>query len=323
MRILLTGSTGFVGAALLHRWAAARELDLAISLRRPCADQLVRVSSFHVGDLEAATRWQCALDGVDTVVHTAARVHVMRDTASDPMAEFRRVNVEGTLNLGRQAAVAGVRRFIFISSIKVNGERTRPDQRFLADDVPAPHDPYGISKLEAELGLQLIARETGMEYVVIRPPLIYGPGVKANFLAMLRWVDRGIPLPFGRIDNRRSLVALDNLVDLVTLCLTHPAAANRVWLVSDNEDVSLSSLLNRMAHALGRSPRLVRVPQSWIEATAKMLGRGGLAGRLCDNLQVDIAKTQALLGWAPVVTVEQALEQVAATFNAGSSMTPR
>lgn len=313
MRILLTGATGFVGSALLTRWAAESGLEVVAAARRGgCPPQ--GVSAVHAADLAPDTRWEAALAGVDVVVHTAARVHVMNDTAADPLAEFRRVNVAGTLNLARQAAAAGARRFVFISSIKVNGEQTPASQPFKADDRPAPLDSYGISKLEAELGLQQIARETGMEYVVIRPTLVYGPGVKANFLAMMRWLDKGVPLPFGAIHNHRSLVALDNLVDLITLCLTHPAAANQVWLVSDGEDVSTSGLLRRMAQALGRPARLIPVPQAWLEMGARILGRRDLAQRLFGNLQVDITKTRTQLGWTPPVALDQALAQAAVTF---------
>jgi UDP-glucose 4-epimerase len=266
------------------------------------------------GDLEHSADWTVALKGATFVVHCSARVHVMSDTAADPLAEFRQVNVQGTLNLARQAALAGVRRFVFISSIKVNGELTQLGSPFHADDVAAPQDAYGVSKMEAEQGLRALAVETGMEVVIIRPPLVYGPGVKANFAAMMRWLYRGIPLPLGAIYNKRSLVALDNLVDLILTCLTHPAAANQTFLVSDGEDVSTTELLSRMGQALGKPARLVPVPVGSIKFAANILGKGYVAQRLCGSLQVNIEKTRRLLGWNPPLTLDQGLKKAAEGF---------
>ena len=235
----------------------------------------------------------------------------MADTAADPLAEFRRVNVQGTLNLARQSAVVGVGRFVFISSIKVNGEATQLERPFTADDAPAPIDAYGVSKMEAEQGLREIALQTGMEVVIIRPPLVYGPGVKANFAALMRWLRYGVPLPLGAIPNRRSLVSLDNLVDLILTCLTHPAAANQTFLVSDGEDVSTTELLRRTGQALGRPARLIPVPASWLKLAAAMVGKPDVAQRLCESLQVDIEKTRRLLGWSPLISLDQGLKQTA------------
>jgi UDP-glucose 4-epimerase len=235
----------------------------------------------------------------------------MHDTAADPLTAFRAVNVEGTLNLARQAAAAGVKRFVFVSSVKVNGEATLPGQPFTADDAPAPLDAYGISKMEAEQALREIALQTGMEVVIIRPPLVYGPGVKANFAAMMRWLQRGVPLPLGAIHNQRSLVALDNLVDLIVTCLTHPAAANQTFLVSDGEDVSTTELLRRMGRAMGRPARLIPVPVSWLKLAAALVGKRDVAQRLCGSLQVDIEKTRRLLGWTPPLTLDQGLKKAA------------
>lgn len=236
----------------------------------------------------------------------------MNEEAADPLAEFRRVNVEGTLRLAWQAAEAGVRRFVFVSSIKVNGEHSQPGQPFTADQTPAPGDPYGVSKMEAEQGLRVLARETGMEVVIIRPPLVYGPGVKANFLAMMRWLQRGVPLPLGGVtENRRSLVFLDNLIDLIVTCIDHPAAANQTFLVSDDEDLSTAALLRRMAAALGRPARLIPVPAGLITLGARLIGRPGIAQRLCGSLQVDIGKTKSLLGWVPPVSVDEGLRRTA------------
>jgi len=244
----------------------------------------------------------------------AARVHIMNDLSADPLAEFRQVNVAGTVALARQAVQAGVRRFVFISTVKVNGESTLPGQPFTADDVPNPSDPYSVSKLEAEEGLRRISRESGLETVIIRPVLVYGPGVKANFLAMMRWMKRGVPLPLGAIHTRRSLVALDNLVDLIMTCVRHPLAANQIFLVSDGEDLSTTALLRRVARSLDRPARLVPVPPRLLGFVASLLGKGDMAQRLCGSLQVDIDKTKALLDWAPPVSVDEGLRRAAQDF---------
>lgn len=312
-KVLLTGCTGFVGSSVLTRLCRDGMEVVACSraemLKTPSEARYMRVAG-----LDSSTDWTPALDGGEVVIHSAARVHVMHDQSSDPLAEFRKVNVEGTLNLARQAAAAGVRRFIFISSIKVNGEGTPVNGPYLADAQAAPADPYGISKMEAEQGLRALATETGMEVVIIRPVLVYGPGVKANFLSMMRWLHKGVPLPFGAIHNRRSLVALDNLVDLIVTCIDHPAAANQAFLVSDGEDLSTSELLSRMGTALGKPARLLPVPSWLLEAGAAMLGKRALSQRLCGSLQVDISKTRELLNWTPPVSVDEALRKTARHF---------
>ncbi len=314
MVVLLTGASGFVGQALLARLAAQPVLELIAVSRCSLSELPASIAQVRIADLTADTAWQPVLQGVEVVVHAAARVHVMHDTSSDPLSEFRKVNVDGTLNLARQAAAAGVRRFIFISSIKVNGEGTAVGEPYYADARSAPIDPYGISKMEAEEGLRTLAAETGMEVVIIRPVLVYGPGVRANFLSMMRWLHKGVPLPFGAIDNRRSLVALDNLVDLIVTCIDHPAAANQTFLVSDGEDLSTTELLRRMGVALGKPTRLLPVPSRLLEVGAAMLGKQALAQRLCGSLQVDISKTRELLNWTPSVTVDQALRKTAENF---------
>lgn len=307
--VAITGANGFVGRALCAE-ALSHGLDVRGVTRSPL-DLPKGVEGVVAASLDGGTDWREALAGCKAVVHLAARVHVMSDTAADPLNEFRRVNVRGTLHLARQAAASGVSRFVFVSSVKVNGESSQLGTPFKPDDTPAPQDPYGISKMEAEEGLRKIAQETGMEVVIIRPPLVYGPGVKANFAAMVKWLQRGVPLPLGAIDNRRSLVALDNLVDLIITCIDHPAAANQTFLVSDGEDVSTTELLRRMGAALGKPARLLPVPQQLLAWGAKLAGKPELAQRLFSSLQVDIAATRQILGWAPPVSLEQGLLQVA------------
>lgn len=314
MKLLVTGANGFVGNALLFRLLLDAQHHVKAALRQEASNIPAGVTPVQVGDLCPETDWQRAVSGVNTVVHTAARVHVMNDTVDDPLAEYRRVNVEATLNLARQAAKVRVGRFIFISSIKVNGEGTPLGRPYSADDAPAPMDPYGVSKREAEDGLRQLAVETGMEVVIIRPPLVYGPGVKANFLSMMRWLSKGMPLPLGAIHNRRSLVALGNLVDLIVTCIEHPAAANETFLVSDGEDLSTTELLKRMGQMLGRPARLLPVSPWVLEAGAALLHKRAALQRLCGSLQVDITKTRARLNWSPPLTVDDTLRAAARHF---------
>lgn len=315
-RIMVTGGSGFVGRTLLER-LHQDGYGLIAPSRTPLAQAPAGVVNPLVTGLAADVDWSASLEGAAVVIHSAARVHVMNDTADDPLVEFRKANVEGTLSLARQAAAAGVQRFIFISSIKVNGEGTELGHPYRADDTPDPQDPYGVSKMEAEQGLRVLASETGLEVVIIRPVLVYGPGVKANFRSMMSWLRKGIPLPLGATGNKRSLVAVDNLVDLIATCIDHPAAANQTFLVSDGEDLSTTQLLQRMGKALGRPARLLPVPASLLHVGAAMLGRRAIAQRLCGSLQVDIGKTRELLGWAPPVSVDDALRKTARAFEAG------
>jgi nucleoside-diphosphate-sugar epimerase len=308
--ILVTGATGFVGSALVKRLAAECIFSgVVAAVRNDDESRLKGIRKIPVGDLLPCTDWSRALEGVDAVVHCAARVHVLQDDAIDPLQAYRSVNVISTLNLARQAAQAGVRRFVFVSSIKVNGEATESATPFRADDVPAPVDHYGVSKLEAEQGLHEIASTTGMDVVIVRPPLVYGPGVKANFASMMRWLDRGFPLPLGAIHNSRSLVALDNLIDLLVTCLMHPAASGQTFLVSDGEDISTTELLQRTAEAMGKRALLISVPPLILEKCAAILGKHTVAQRLCSSLQVDIEKTRNLLNWSPPITLNQGLKK--------------
>jgi nucleoside-diphosphate-sugar epimerase len=306
--ILITGATGFVGQAV-----RSALVDCGKSLR--AVSRAPQAGYVSVGAMTADTDWAGPLQGVEQVIHLAARVHMLDDTAADPLREFRKVNVDATLNLARQAVLARVRRFIFISSIKVNGEGTEPGQVYRSDDEPHPGDAYGISKLEAEKGLRTLAANTGLEVVIIRPPLVYGPGVKANFASMMKWLHRGVPLPLGAITrNRRSLVAVENLADLIVRCTEHPGAVNQVFLASDGEDLSTSELLRRLGAALGRPPRLVPIPPTLLRMSAALLGKGEVAQRLMGSLQVDSGKARELLGWTPPLTVTMGLTGTARAF---------
>lgn len=310
MKVLITGSTGFVGRALLAQLQARPEFHIRTSLRHAApADANHPVESVLVGDMHANTDWRAALLDIDTVVHLAARVHVMQEQDPNPLQAFRDSNVQATIHLAQRAAQAGVKRLIFVSSVKVNGESTPTGHPFNETSPLLPHEPYAISKLEAEQGLQQLGQTSGMEITILRPPLIYGPGVKANFASLARAVARGKLLPLGDIHNQRSLVALGNLTDLITLCLTHPAAANQTFMVSDGEDVSTTALVQRMALAIGRPPRLLAVPAWILSAGATLLGQRAAVQRLCGNLQIDSSKARTLLGWVPPVSVNEGLRR--------------
>jgi nucleoside-diphosphate-sugar epimerase len=307
MKVLVTGSNGFVGTAVMKRLNVMKGIQAFGSLRP--GSGLTGATVVEVGDLNAQTDWTFALAGTDIVVHLAARVHVMNETKADPLIAFRAVNVEGTLNIARQAVAAGVKRFVFISSVKCNGERTEPGQAFTEADTPNPQDAYGQSKHEAEEGVRQLSTHTGMEVVIIRPPLVYGPGVKANFSDLLRVVQRGRLLPLGAVHNQRSFVALDNLVDFIDTCITHPQAANQTFLVSDGQDLSTTELVRGMAQAAGVPARLLPVPVWALQAGASLLGKGDEVQRLCCNLQVDITKARSLLDWVPPVSVDEGLRR--------------
>lgn len=307
MNVLLTGASGFVGQHLAFMFESISDFNLTSVVRSDVAS--VHGARRVISEIDGDTDWLSLLTDKDLIVHAAARAHVMTDEGSDFLEEYRRINVDGTLNLARQAALACVKRFIFISSIKVNGEQTSSGRPFTADDRPAPEDAYGISKLEAEQGLLQIAEETGLEVVIIRPPLVYGPRVKGNFLGMIKVVKKRIPLPLGAIYNRRSLVSIDNLVDLVVKCTCHPEAANQVFLAGDGCDLSTTELLKGVAKAAGVSACLVPIPASILMFIASLLGKRVMAQRLLGSLQVDISKARDLLGWTPPLSVEEGLRR--------------
>lgn len=316
MNILVTGANGFIGQAICSRLRNESH-DVTAVVRRSCD-----ISDVHV--ITDDRSWIDALSTRDTVIHAAARAHVTHERVADSLTAYREVNVEATRNLAKQAADAGVKRFIFLSSIKVNGERTftaptSPDsgplptdegnlkEFFSVNDNAIPEDAYSISKWEAEQALHEVSANTGLNIIIIRPPLVYGPGVKGNFLSMLDWLSRGIPLPLGAIHNQRSLVGIDNLIDLIVTCIDHPAAANRTFLVSDDEDLSTTELLDRMSKALGKPARLFPVLASLIQLSLTLLGKQDVAQRLLGNLQIDISYTKEILGWAPPVSVDEGL----------------
>ena len=310
-KILLTGSTGFIGGALnaklesngFHVLNVVRSLNFHSS-----------INSF-IAEISPTTDWSLALKNIDVVIHAAGRAHVTKERSTDPLGEYRYHNVETTLNLANAAAAYGVKRFIFVSSIKVLGDETSAENKFSADSAYSPSDPYGISKMEAEIGLLKIAKITKLEVIIIRPPLVYGPGVKANFLMMMKLLRLGFPLPLGGIKrNKRSFVFIDNLVSIIITCIKHPKARNQIFLVSDDEDLSTASLLKYTALALGKSPKLITVPVALINLLAKLIGRKDIAQRLCGSLQVDIEKTKDMLNWSPPVNPRDGLQKTATHF---------
>lgn len=307
MKVLMTGATGFLGRILLN--CLGKHLIRIYS--RSCSNATYECIEGNLDDFE---KFPLIVKDIDVVVHCAARAHVMNETVSDPIHEYRKINTVATLNLAKSAAERGVGRFIYISSIKVHGERNFENKAIVEDEQLEPVDPYGISKLEAEIGLRKIAEETGMEVVIIRPPLIYGPGVKANFESVMKWLYKGIPLPLGAVNNRRSLVGIDNLCDFIKLCIEHPNAANQSFLISDQDDVSTTELLNRLKSAMNSKSALLPVPTSLMTVGAKLVGKGTVAQRLFDDLYVSSNKATELLGWKPPFTMEEQLKKTAQHF---------
>ena len=292
-KVLITGASGFVGYGLLSHL-----ISRGYSVKGAIRHNLDKPYQVFSPDLNVSADWSEVLSDVSVVVHCAARVHVMNEKIADPLSAFRTVNTDGTLHLARQAAAAGVKRFIFLSSVKVNGECTEPGKPFSEGVITPPTDPYGLSKYEAELGLLALARECDMEVVILRLPLIYGAGVKANFASMIRWVRSGIPLPFSRIKNRRSILGLGNLCDFITHILAHPAAANQVFMVADAKPISTSELMLAIGDAVGNSCRLFYVPRQIIYGAGKLLGLDAKLQRLYGSLEIDTSKARDLLAWS-------------------------
>lgn len=310
-KILVTGASGFIGQSLCFAL-----LSEGFSVRAAVRSEWPffiagGLEVVDVGDFDAQTDWATVCLDIDCVIHCAARVHVMSETKVDALAAYRTVNVDGTRRLAEKAAEMGVRRLVYLSSIKVNGERTVSGGIFTPSDNAFPKDAYGISKWEAELGLREVTAQTGLEIVIIRPPLVYGPGVKGNFLSILRGLSYGVPLPLGKIFNQRSLVGINNLVDLIITCINHPAAANKTFLVSDGEDLSTTELLHRLGAALGKPARLLPVPTSLMELAARLAGKDEMVHRLFGNLQVDILMTKETLNWKPNLSVDEGFKKTA------------
>ncbi|WPO45821.1 SDR family oxidoreductase [Pseudomonas sp. S1Bt23] len=306
-KILVTGATGFLGGALIRSLCNLPGTLVVAPVRNMDGDFPEVVSKVYIPSIDSGTDWTESLSGVDVVVHAAARVHVVDEDSAQSLEEFRAINVQGTLNLARQAVQAGVRRFIFISTIKVNGETTPPGCAFLADDIPKPVGAYAISKYEAEQSLLKLASVGAIEVVIVRPVLIYGKGVGANFQKMMCLLERGVPLPFGAVSNSRSLVSLENVIDLIETCIDHPSAVNQVFLVSDDNDLSTTQLMRRLITYLGVETWLIPVPVGLLMFLTRLMGRRSIAQRLLGSLQVDISKNQQLLGWTPPVSLDDAL----------------
>jgi UDP-glucose 4-epimerase len=310
--VLVTGASGFIGRALVKMLSSINDCTVRSAVRRSVLESGNSENFVVTGDLLPNTNWTSALTGVGVVVHTAARVHAMASSAERTQPEYQIANVEGTINLAKQAAAMGVKRFVFISSAKVLGERSHVSMALVEGDEYLPHDDYAKSKTAAELGLVAVSEISGMELVIVRPPVVYGAGVRSNFRMLMKAVSRGLPLPFGMVTNRRSLIALDNLVDFIATCVTHPAAANQIFMVSDGEDLSTPDLVRRIALAMGRPARLFPFPVEWLRVGATIVSRGETYQRLCGNLQLNISKAHRMLNWTPSTTVEEGLRKAVA-----------
>lgn len=307
MNVLVTGAGGFLGSHIISTMLKKKQIKVTATSHKK--EHFLSNVNFHLVSLENQIGWAKALKGQNVIIHTAGLAHKVNRNDINIRNNYYKINVEGTLNLVNRAIEAGVKRFIYISSIKVNGELTYEGSYFTPDDIPAPEDIYGRSKLQAERGIQKILFEAGMEFVIIRPPLIYGPNVKGNFARIIRFIETGIPLPFLSISNKRSFVGIDNLVDLIMICITHPRAANQILLVSDSHDLSSSELVSGIAQAMKRPSRMFPCPPFIIVAFAKCIGKVNLAERLLGSMQVDVSKTRSIVGWSPTVTLEEGLRR--------------
>ncbi|WP_417535299.1 UDP-glucose 4-epimerase family protein [Methylophaga sp.] len=313
MKVFITGATGFVGRALVSELISS-DVEIVATVRNITTELPESVRQIVCDDLSQLSEANSLIDilsDVDVVIHIAARAHVMKDTTSDPLSEYRKMNVTATRELARQAAETGVKRFIFVSSVKVNGESTEHNQMFSENDAAQPSDDYGLSKFEAEQTLIEIGKISSMQVVIIRPPLVYGPGVKANFENIIKLINKGWPLPFGRVHNKRSMIAIDNLIAFIKLCMSHPAAANQLFLIADKEDISTTALLKNIAKAYGVKSILLPVPVVLMSGLAKLLGKKDMADRLFGNLQIDTSKARRILDWSPVITMDAQLEKMA------------
>jgi nucleoside-diphosphate-sugar epimerase len=314
MNILITGASGFIGKELCKSLCHDNYFVRAIIRENSKEKNVAASDKIIIDEINSTMNWQDELEDIDCVIYLAGRVHIMRDHVNNPLQEFQEANTFSPLNLAKQASLVGVKRFIYLSSIKVNGEATKPYTYFTEDTNYIPVDAYALSKYEAEQGLSHIAQKTQMEVVIIRPPLVYGQNVKANFLSIMKVLYKRIPLPFGAVHNQRSLVALDNLVSFIIHCIDHPKAANEIFLISDGEDVSTTELLHKVAKAFGKKTFLVPVPVSLMRFTAKLLGKEDVADRLFGSLQVDSTKAMNLLGWKPVISMDEQLKKTADAY---------
>jgi nucleoside-diphosphate-sugar epimerase len=315
-RILVTGGTGFIGAHLVPALLKAGHAVRIAKRTPPVGNDPRGVESVAIGAIDGETDWTWALDGIDTVVHLAGRAHVMRETEPDARAAYRRTNVDGTRKLAEAAAATGISRLVFLSSVKVNGERTR-ESPFRETDTPAPEDEYGRTKWDAERILSEISRQTGLKTVILRPPLVYGPGVKGNFLTLLNVCSKRLPLPLSGITNRRSLVYVGNLVDAVIACLDRDKAAGQTFLLRDGDDVATPDLIRRMSEALTVKPRLVPFPPGLLRLAGTLTGRGAAVARLTESLAVDDSKIRSVLGWTPPYSMVEGLGKTAAWWRSG------
>jgi lipopolysaccharide/colanic/teichoic acid biosynthesis glycosyltransferase/nucleoside-diphosphate-sugar epimerase len=309
LKILVTGCTGYIAQELIKTLGKIKDYSVVGTYRKPLTKAKFEVVT--VGEINATTNWKPCLLNIDVVVHAAGRAHIMHETSDCSLDEFRRINVVGTLNLARQAVAAGIRRFIYISSIGVNGFKTMPGRPFVESDQPNPHDAYTLSKWEAEQGLFDISIETGLEVVIIRPPLVYGTNAPGNFHSLLRILQLNWPLPFGSLENKRSLISLSNLIDFILTCIRHPSAANQIFFVSDGHDLSTPELIKYASSALGVKTKLIRLPKFMIKLCFKIIGKNKAAQRLCDSLQVDISKASIIVGWTPPLSVEAGFKEIA------------